>query len=59
MGGDSIFQLMKDDEHLSEVYSKISKEGEVKFIAQKFLPEISIGDKRVLIINGKFLNTPC
>ena len=36
-----------------EVYSKISKEGEVKFIAQKFLPEISIGDKRVLIINGK------
>ena len=53
MGGDSIFQLKKDDEHLSEVYSKISKEGEVKFIAQKFLPEISIGDKRVLIINGK------
>ena len=53
MGGDSIFQLKKDDEHLSEVYSKISKEGEVKFIAQKFLPEISIGDKRTLIINGK------
>lgn len=53
MGGDSIFQLKKDDEHLSEVYSKISKEGEVKFIAQKFLPEISIGDKRILIINGK------
>ena len=53
MGGDSIFQLKKDDEHLSEVYAKISKEGEVKFIAQKFLPEISIGDKRILIINGK------
>ncbi len=53
MGGDSIFQLKKDDEHLSEVYSKISKKGEVKFIAQKFLPEISIGDKRILIINGK------
>ena len=53
MGGDSIFQLKKDDEHLSEVYSKISKEGKVKFIAQKFLPEISIGDKRILIINGK------
>ncbi len=53
MGGDSIFQLKKDDEHLSEVYSKISKEGEVKFIAQKFLPEISIGDKRILVINGK------
>jgi len=53
MGGDSIFQLKKDDGHLSEVYSKISKEGEVKFIAQKFLPEISIGDKRILIINGK------
>ena len=53
MGGDSIFQLKKDDEHLSEVYSIISKEGEVKFIAQKFLPEISIGDKRILIINGK------
>ena len=53
MGGDSIFQLKEDDEHLSEVYSKISKEGEVKFIAQKFLPEISIGDKRILVINGK------
>jgi len=53
MGGDSIFQLKKDDEHLSEVYSKISKEGKVKFIAQKFLPEISIGDKRILVINGK------
>ncbi len=55
MGGDSIFQLKKDDEHLSEVYSKISKEGEVKFIAQKFLPEISIGDKRILIIGGKVI----
>ena len=53
MGGDSIFQLKKDDDNLSEVYSKISNEGEVKFIAQKFLPEISIGDKRILIINGK------
>ena len=53
MGGDSIFQLKKDDEYLSEVYSKISRDSEVKFIAQKFLPEISIGDKRILIINGK------
>jgi len=53
MGGDSIFQLKKDDEHLSEVYSKISRDSEVKFIAQKFLPEISIGDKRILVINGK------
>ena len=33
---------------------KIASEKEaLKFIAQKFLPEISIGDKRILIINGK------
>jgi len=53
MGGTDIFKLTKGDKNIEEVLLKITNQGSRFIMAQKFLPEIKDGDKRILLINGK------
>jgi len=53
MGGTSIFQARDDDPNLSVIIETMNQFGQVSVMAQKFLPDISAGDKRILLIGGK------
>jgi glutathione synthase len=48
MGGTSIFHLRQNDPNLSVILETNSR----YIMAQKYLPEIKDGDKRILMING-------
>ena len=52
-GGAGIFKTHKDDQNLSsllEMFGQLFKE---PIIAQKYLPEVRAGDKRIILIDGK------
>jgi glutathione synthase len=53
MGGASIFRVTKDDANLSVVIETLTNSGQRQIMAQKYIPEITNGDKRILLINGK------
>jgi glutathione synthase len=53
MGGAFVFRMMEGDPNLSVVIETLTKHGLEQIMAQKFLPEISAGDKRILMVNGK------
>jgi len=52
MGGASIFRLRPDDPNISVVLETLTGHGARMAMAQRFLPEISAGDKRILLIDG-------
>lgn len=52
MGGASIFRVKSDDPNISVVIETLTDNGRHQIMAQKFVPEISNGDKRILVING-------
>ena len=53
MGGASIFRLQRDDPNLGVVIETLTFLGQRTIMAQRFIPEISDGDKRVLVIDGE------
>ncbi|MDQ7074432.1 MAG: glutathione synthase [Gammaproteobacteria bacterium] len=52
MGGESIFRLRLNDPNTSTILEVITHKNQRLIMAQKFLPEISAGDKRILLVNG-------
>ncbi|WP_040482335.1 glutathione synthase [Luminiphilus syltensis] len=52
MGGSNIFRVKPDDPNLSVILESLTQHGSETIMAQKYLPEISDGDKRILMING-------
>jgi len=52
MGGSSIFHLRLNDPNLSVILETMTEHNSRYVMAQKYLPEIKDGDKRILIING-------
>ncbi len=52
MGGRSIFRVSPDDPNLSVILENVSEHGQKTVMAQQFIPEISAGDKRILLIDG-------
>ena len=52
MGGSSIFRLKQDDPNVSVIIETLTKFGTEQVMAQKFIPEIKQGDKRILIVDG-------
>jgi glutathione synthase len=56
MGGKSIFVVHKGDVNTNVVIETLSDHGRRYVIAQQFIPEISDGDKRILVIDGKPLD---
>ena len=53
MGGTAIFRLRQDDPNVSVIIETLTNLGGEQIMAQKFIPEISQGDKRILIVDGK------
>lgn len=53
MGGMSIFQATREDPNLSVIIETLNQFGDRSVMAQKFLPQITDGDKRILLIGGQ------
>lgn len=53
MGGTSIFRVRADDLNRNAILQAQTMEGTSSVMAQRFIPEISAGDKRILLIDGK------
>ncbi|MDG1164912.1 MAG: glutathione synthase [Porticoccaceae bacterium] len=53
MGGTSIFRVRKGDQNLNVILETVTKCGTETIMAQKYLPEILTGDKRILVIDGE------
>jgi len=52
MGGTSIFRLKENDPNVSVIIETLTKYGAETIMAQKYIPEIKQGDKRILMIDG-------
>ena len=53
MGGRSIFVVKAGDINTNVVLETLTQNGARFIVAQKYIPEISDGDKRILLIDGK------
>ncbi|NOS76304.1 MAG: glutathione synthase [Methyloglobulus sp.] len=53
MGGASIFHLRGGDPNLSVILETMTQHNTRTVMAQKYLPEIKDGDKRILMVNGE------
>ena len=52
MGGQGVFRVGSDGLNLGSIIEQLSQNGNRTIVAQQYLPAISDGDKRVLIIDG-------
>lgn len=53
MGGASVFRASTSDPNLSVIIETLTSHGKQSIMGQKFLPEISAGDKRILVVDGE------
>jgi glutathione synthase len=53
MGGMSIFRLKNGDPNISVALETLTQQGSQYIMAQRFIPEITAGDKRILLIEGE------
>ncbi|MBF0471676.1 MAG: glutathione synthase [Gammaproteobacteria bacterium] len=53
MGGASIFKLTASDPNRGVILETLTDHGRRFAMAQRFIPEITHGDKRILVINGR------
>ncbi len=53
MGGRSIFLTRHGDPNLNVILETLTANGHAFAVAQKFIPEIGAGDKRILMIDGE------
>lgn len=53
MGGQSIFRVHKDDHNTNVIIESLTEHGSRFTMAQRYLPEIQHGDKRILLIDGE------
>lgn len=53
MGGYSIFRLKPNDVNSQVIFETLTRNAKIYIIAQRFIPEITNGDKRILMIHGE------
>ena len=53
MGGASVFHVKANDDNVSVILETLTQRQTRFIMAQKFIPEIEFGDKRILMINGE------
>ena len=53
MGGASIFRVTEGEANTNVIFETMTQHESRFIMAQRFLPEISDGDKRILLINGE------
>lgn len=55
MGGMGVFRVGPDGLNLASIVETLGENGARTLMAQRFLPEIAQGDKRVLLIGGEYV----
>lgn len=53
MGGESIFRMRADDPNIGVILEHMTLRGKRQCMMQEFLPDITEGDKRVLVVDGE------
>jgi glutathione synthase len=53
MGGNGVFHLRPADPNRNSILETLTQQGSHAIMAQKYLPAIAQGDKRILLINGE------
>ena len=53
MGGKGIFRVRETDPNLHVVIETLTNNFQTQIVAQRFIPEITNGDKRILLIDGE------
>ena len=53
MGGTGIFRVREDELNLGAIIETLSDNGRRTIMAQRFIPEVAAGDKRILLIGGQ------
>ncbi|ANE54055.1 MULTISPECIES: glutathione synthase [Methylomonas] len=53
MGGASIFHVREGDPNLSVILETMTRHGSSYIMAQRYLPAVRDGDKRILMVNGE------
>lgn len=53
MGGQGVFRIGANELNLNVILETLTQEGTKTIMAQRYLPEIVEGDKRILLINGE------
>jgi glutathione synthase len=56
MGGSAIFRLKKDDPNINVIIEMLTEHGNQQIMAQRYLPEIKDGDKRILVVDGQVVD---
>ena len=52
-GGAGVFSLTPDDRNLASLHEMFSEINNEPLIAQKFVPDVSNGDKRIILVDGE------
>jgi glutathione synthase len=53
MGGRSIFTVKKGDNNANVVFETLTDYGQQHAMAQRYIPEIARGDKRIILVDGR------
>lgn len=53
MGGTSIFRIQLGDPNTNAIIESVTQHGSRQVMVQRYIPEISAGDKRILLIDGE------
>ncbi len=53
MGGQGVFRLSPQDPNLGVILETVTDGGQRTVMAQRFIPEIAAGDKRILLVGGR------
>ena len=52
MGGASVFRLRTGDPNINVAIETLTRDETEYAMAQRFIPEIAAGDKRILLVDG-------
>jgi glutathione synthase len=55
MGGENVFRVRADDANRNVIVEVMSQGGARSVMAQRYIPEITEGDRRVILINGELV----
>lgn len=55
MGGSEIFRVRQDDANRNVIVETLTRHGRRTIMAQRYIPEITAGDKRILLVGGEVM----
>lgn len=53
MGGQAVFRIMANDSNANVIFETLTERETRPVMAQRYIPEIKKGDKRIMLINGE------